>query len=126
MDGLSLLSELAAGESHAGAGFVESSDNLPHPRQSYSTFDLDLVTLRRIQSNVVNEYERPAKKATAGTAPHCFQAARHFCTVSAARAQGLGKAPRRSRRRLRADRFHLTSDGHRRHRDQVRESGARL
>jgi hypothetical protein len=74
----------------------------------------------------MNEDERPAKKATAGAAAGCYQAARDFCSLSAVRAQGSDEAPRRSRRRLRAYRFHLTPDGHRRHRDQVRQSGARL
>ena len=99
---------------------------LPHPRQSYSTFDLDLVTLPRIQSNVINDYERPSQKATARTQHASHQGARHSCSVSAARAQGLGKAPRRFSRRLRADRLHFTADGHHCDRNQVRESGARL
>jgi len=99
---------------------------LAHPRQSYSTFDLDLVTLPRIQSNVINDYERPSQKATARTQHASHQGARHSCSVSAARAQGLGKAPRRFSRRLRADRLHFTADGHHCDRNQVRESGARL
>jgi len=81
---------------------------------------------RGVSRTLINEDERAAKKATAGAAAGCYQAARDFCSLSATRAQGLGKAPRRSSCRLRADRFHLAPDGHRRHRIRCDKPGASL
>src|SRR5436853_1649024 len=74
----------------------------------------------------INEDEQPSKKATARTTPASDQGAGHPYSTSATRAQGASEPPRRFCCRLRADRIHLTPDGHHRPRDQVRQPWASI